>query len=759
MKMKPNRSHQSRWLLAVLGVLLAATATAATFSTRVVVPESAQPVHLTTDWSHRNMVFSAPKTLRQALELSLNPRYRQQLYRRNFNRRISYQLPPHRDATLKGDWSTWLGANATQGAGMYPAKFDFDINNANCANDFVVYGTSTTGSATPVYAEDQLLATGIVTAGTYFTITDPHLAQTLTLTSAGAAAHTGVGTGTFAQDIDPTNQAADIAAAINIAGNGNYVEITATSNGPILIMTVTYAPGTVGDGWEIGVGTAIDSGNGLSATYSGASYFANGANATASLVGINNLYSGCPVDPTPNPMFAYNTGGNIHTSVVLSNDGSQIAFVQTIAGVANLSVLKWATGPGGGLGATGTNMGAPVNVTPVAAAAFRACVPTEAVPCQVNIPFGNGDDDANSSPYYDYVPGADLIYVGDNGGNLHKFTGIFAGTPAEVTTAPWPVYLGTGLPTTGPVFDAISGNIFIADGDYVATDDGGYLHAVTATTGAVATSEFLALGAGIVDSPIVDSTTGTVYVAYADDSTGTFTVINQFCTTAACTDGLDPIGGNPGTPIHLGAENPGSANYLQYASYLGDFDNAFYSGGAGHMYACGNDAVNGTNPTLYQIPVSAAGVLGAPTAGPALTTNASAFAPVICSPVTEVYNPNATGGAKDWVFLSVQNLGVTGGVIGCPVNLVGVQDGCIMSFDVTSGAGITGTTPTAASAEVPGGTSGIIIDNVVSPAGALAGTSQVYYTPLSANGVGSVCPAYIPGFGGCAIQASQAALR
>jgi hypothetical protein len=572
------------------------------------------------------------------------------------------------------------------------------------------------------------------------------------MTAGVADANTGVGTGTFATDMTAPAQAADIATAINTANNGSYVEITASTNGPVVILTVNPPnSGTFGDNWNLGAGTAIDSGNGLTVTWSGASYFAGGANATASIAAFDNLYTGCGGDPQPNPMFAYNTGGSIHTSVVLSEDGSQIAFVQTIAGVANLSVLKWATGPGGGLGNTGTNIGQPVTATPSATAAlYRACVPTNTVPCLFNIPFDLGNDDTNSSPYYDYVPGADTIYVGDNGDYLHKFTGIFAGTPAEVTTAPWPVNLTSDAivrGTTGPVFDAISGKIFIADGDYVTTNNGGYLHAVTATTGAEVSTQPIANGAGIVDSPIVDSTTGTVYVAYADSTSG-LTVINQFSTAF--------LAGDAGTPINIGKANPGSMSYLGYASYLGDFDNAFYSGGAGHMYACGNDAATGTIPTLYQIPVSAAGVLGAATTGPALATS-DGFTSTICSPVTEVYNPNA-GPAKDWIFLSVQNTGITGGVIGCPVNLAGAQDGCLMSFDVTSGAGITGTTPTAAATEVTGGASGVIIDNFV-PAGTLVGASQVYYTPLNPNGVGSTCPAYIFGFGGCAIQASQAALH
>ena len=53
---------------------------------------------------------------------------------------------------------------------------------------------------------------------------------------------------------------------------------------------------------------------------------------------------------------------------------------------------------------------------------------------------------------------------------------------------------------------------------------------------------------------------------------------------------------------------------------------------------------------------------------------------------------------------------------------------------------------------VNGGTSGIVVDNVV-PAGTLAGGSQVYFSPLSL-GFGT-CGAG----NGCAVQASQAGLK
>jgi len=41
------------------------------------------PVHMTTDWSNRHMIYSAPSTLAQAWRLQAEPRYLQQLLRRN----------------------------------------------------------------------------------------------------------------------------------------------------------------------------------------------------------------------------------------------------------------------------------------------------------------------------------------------------------------------------------------------------------------------------------------------------------------------------------------------------------------------------------------------------------------------------------------------------------------------------------------------------------------------------------------------------
>ena len=41
-----------------------------------------------------------------------------------------------------------------------------------------------------------------------------------------------------------------------------------------------------------------------------------------------------------------------------------------------------------------------------------------------------------SSPFVDYT--GDIAYVGDDSGKIHKFTGVFKGTPTEVTSGGWP---------------------------------------------------------------------------------------------------------------------------------------------------------------------------------------------------------------------------------------------------------------------------------------------------------------------------------
>src|SRR5208283_629655 len=145
-------------------------------------------------------------------------------------------------------------------------------------------------------------------------------------------------------------------------------------------------------------------------------------------------------------------------------------------------------------------------------------------------------------------------------------------------------------------------------------------------------------------------------------------------------------------------------------------DNIYYTGAGttGHLYVCGYHAI-GTTPRLFQIVMNAT-FTGAVNA----IANDPANAAATCSPVTEVCNPGASGscagtpsgGAVDWIFLSVT---ANGGAPGC-------TGACIYNYNVN-------TTPTDATdgLTATGGTSGIVIDNVLTG----AGQSQIYFSTLA----------------------------
>ena len=136
-----------------------------------------------------------------------------------------------------------------------------------------------------------------------------------------------------------------------------------------------------------------------------------GATGAATIVAFSNLYTGGCLGTVPSAYWAYNTGGMATTSPVPSLDGTQVMFVQVSGTTASLVLLKWSA-----------NSGTPtLPVTPAAAtpATYRACT----APCAVTLAFSGNHNDTFSAPYYDYS--SDTAFVGDDNGNLHKFTGLF----------------------------------------------------------------------------------------------------------------------------------------------------------------------------------------------------------------------------------------------------------------------------------------------------------------------------------------------
>jgi len=462
-----------------------------------------------TDWSHRHLVFSQPGSDEQAERVARDPRYWQHWYRQNISRLlptdaaspISDAGSAHFDAPAgQGLWSEDLGNGATVGAENFPAKYAFQITSASCANDYVVF------------------ATGLV-----------------------------------------------------------------------------------------------------------------GSTSQASVVAYNNLYSGCTA-PVPQTYWAYNTGGPILTSPVISGDGTQVAFVQTTSGssgLGSLVLLKFAA-------STTETVTAPKTLTAVATTAYRTCT----APCMTEVPLvdshGTQLDDRTSSAFPDYTH--DIIWVGTTVSWLHKITGVFRGSPAEVTTGGFPSQLNPGNPNTlsSPVYDYASQFVFV--GDY-----GGFLYRVNASTGVATPSAQLDHGTGIVAGPIVDSTSEKVYVFASSDGTtactgsAPCTAVFQFSATgslATATEAVVGVSSLTPNPLYEGALD---GNYLASAN------------ATGNLYVCGN---TGGPPIIYQVPISA-GTMQTVVAGPVLS-NASDP----CSPVTDIANPNATGGATEWFFAGTTGAGL-----------------------------------------------------------------------------------------------------
>ena len=448
-----------------------------------------------------------------------------------------------------------------------------------------------------------------------------------------------------------------------------------------------------------------------------------GLSSQATVVAWNNIYASCN-SGVPTVFYAYNTGSTtVATSVDLSLDGTQLAFIQGNSGSAASLVVVRTTNSGG-------TVVTPTAPTAVTASSYNGCT----APCQTTIALSGSPSDTYSSPFYDYS--SDTLYVGDDSGKLHQFTGVFGninGTPtganpAEVTTGGWPVQVSsatTGGALGSPVYDSGTGFVFV--GDYLlnyastcepsATNSAGscgYLYSVLASSAVVVKSHQLDYQYGIVDSPIVDPTTGQVFAFVGADNTtacssGPCAGVFQFAETFAAAA--------TGTEAQVGA------GYEFLLS--GAFDNNYFTTGTGNLYVVGGTGPQ--NNTLYAIPVSSGTITSPATTGPAIAANYTNGYYAGGLQVTEFYT-----GTNDYIFV--------GALMAITNPLVGLVSG----FDVTSPPISPSTVPTGSIA-AQGGPSGIVVDN------SLATAQNIYYsTTLNAACTTS-------GTGGCAVQVIQAA--
>ncbi|MDD2920256.1 PQQ-binding-like beta-propeller repeat protein [Rhodoferax sp.] len=703
-------------LLSVIGGLIPAVFSPA--FAQAVVPEANRSVPQ--DWSHKHLIYTNPETLNQAarqgtvafdrwLQKIKDPRFAMAVAKKTAfvqptgqnafsgqQMQWATRFDRHQSTVtanpIQRDWSSPLGGASGVGrAGVFPAKFSFDINAVpSCANDFVVFTTASAGAASSSQA-----AASASQSGTFLNNNAVRVPSTITIGGVVFTATNGTGftSTTYAANASAATEASNLAGAINL---NSSVLVSAVANSPSSgQLTITAkTPGNAGNSILLSVANT--------ARFSWDGAMTGGADALTpgqpTIVAFNNLYKttcGPALNFQPNTMWSYNTGAGAftETSPVLSLDGTQVAFVQRTGTVASLVLLKWSSA------APGT-LGAPTAPTPVTAADYRTCT----APCMALIPFSGSPNNTNSSPYVDYSN--DVLYVGTNNGTLHKFTGVFTGTPGEITAGGWPATVRAASILSSPVYDSVSNLVFVGT---ASTD--GRLYAVNASTGAVVRSVQLSRNTntnGIKDAPIVDSSAQHVYAfGGRDTSTGDSTVY-RFSTTFT----------NISVPEKAVVGSGGDTSVL----YSGAFNDAYYTTGNGFMYVCGSATRTARRPTLWRISVNSGNPMGVPATGPTLV-NSNAD----CSPVTEIMN-----GANDYIYASVTAAG----------NDFGCTGACIYMYNLT---GLTWDTAATAGAGLaaPGGTGGIIVDNI----SATAGASQIYYSTIGNGTVGN------------AIQASQAALQ
>jgi len=448
------------------------------------------------------------------------------------------------------------------------------------------------------------------------------------------------------------------------------------------------------------------------------------------VIAYNNLYvndsaNGVCAGTTPAVLFAYNAsqnGGTLANAPALSLDGTQIAFIENAA-PSEFHVLKWHAGD---KPATFPN---PFNATKLADCAANGAV----APCEYSVTYSTSNASL-SLPYIDYT--GDTAWVTDDTGHVSAIHPVFTATPANPprVVAGYPLAPGSG-PLTAPVFDSVSGNVFVADATKLY-----YIRTRANSAGACASgsppcigsaSQTIGAGPGVsgLDAPIVDSTNGWVFVFAWSGSPYYGAAIVQSDTSLSVRN-VANISGAAG----------GSASTTTYS---GTFDNAYYNDAAsGKLYACGENNA-GHFGTLW-----AAGFTGT-----AMKTGTADFGPLnlttatvpgnsaVCSSFTEVYNQTA---GKDLLL--------TGVAANCAFG--GASAGCIFSFDITSSF------PSAplASVAAPGGSSGIVIDNV---SGSLTSATNLYFLSMEPN-PGSPCTVYTGGTTtttNCAIKLTQSGLN
>jgi len=194
---------------------------------------------------------------------------------------------------------------------------------------------------------------------------------------------------------------------------------------------------------------------------------ATGSTTQANLVIYNHLYVNgtgtgfCSGATTPTTYAAYyvypTTGGQIYLvqgSPVVSEDGTQITFVVNDATNKYMRIYVVT------LGAGGTD-GAPTELTDAGTYGGNAGAVGSATAngATYRVLLLATNDQGLTSPWVDYTH--NVAYVASTGGKIYKINNIFGTTAPSLAATPWPVTVVNGSALTAPVVDPTTGDIFV----------------------------------------------------------------------------------------------------------------------------------------------------------------------------------------------------------------------------------------------------------------------------------------------------------
>jgi hypothetical protein len=646
---------------------------------------------------------------------------------------------------IKKDWSETLGNNGTTGMGEFPAVY---TTGATSCTDFAVFNTGLAGTSTQanIVAYDNLYAS--CNGGTptvywaYNTGTLGGVSGDISNSVALSLDGTQVALVQFVPyPVAAFGTATANTGAVPTAGSTIKVGATTYTWETTTNITTVNQMSTNGIGFEYEIAQTLYAaltGSRANCPASNTTCIAAAQTANSSVTAtfqseseVVTVTASCGVGTCGNTVVFTESGTNPTNGMTLSPTSGTLTGGSGTAGVggAQLVVLKWAAG--------GT-------LTSPTTLSSNSAYPTCTAPCMISVPFSGTPTDTYSAPYVSYGPVGkpSTLYVGDDAGNLHKFTNIFyaSGTPAEAGS-PWPVTVNANASLGSPVYDGISTNVFV--GDYLSGSSSpcepsvsetggacGYLYSIN-SSGTVTKSVQLDYNLGILDSPIVDSNAGMVYVFAGDDNS---TNCTGFTPCAAVYQ--FPVSFSATTTPTEAAVGPGYEFMLS-----GTFDNAYFTSSAatGHLYVVGNTGP--ANNTLYQVSINSGVMSTTTTAGPEVSNNYSNGLYSAGLQVSEF-----PSGGIDYIFLSVLSWGYPSACgNGTTPGTGSAGMGCVIGYNVTSGT-ISGSTAVTGAIAEAGGTSGIVVDN------GAAGAQNIYFSTL----LNQTCTTST-GTGGCAIQTSQSA--